>query len=95
MLNKIEKNSTMLKLKSLISDAIVEKTTLIAEHCYCEVIKDPITLEVYPYKLDGDFLICYDLQANQPYVINLNYVKKISHGNKKNLDVPKYLWIDK
>lgn len=84
----------MHKIKSLISDAIRNKNTLIAEHCYCEVIKDPITLEVYPYKLDGDFLICYDLKAAQPYVINLHYVKNITHGNLKDLKVPKYLWMD-
>lgn len=85
----------MHKIKSIISEAITKKTTLIAEHCYCEVITDPITLEVYPYKLDGDFLICYDLKAAQPYVINLNYVKNISHGKRKDIDVPRYLWIDK
>jgi hypothetical protein len=84
----------MHKIKSLISDAIRNKNTLIAEHCYCEVIKDPITLEVYPYKLDGDFLICYDLKVGQPYVINLHYVKNITHGKRKNIDVPKYLWMD-
>ena len=59
----------MREIKSLISEAIKNKNTLIAEHCYCEIIKEPITLEVYPYKLDGDFLICYDLSADQPYVI--------------------------
>jgi len=85
----------MNSIKSLISDAIMKKTTLIAEHCYCEAIKEPITVEVFPYKLDGDFLICYDLKADMPYAINLNYVKKISHGNNRDLKVPKYLWMDK
>jgi len=85
----------MHEIKSVISEAIRNKNTLIAEHCYCEVITDPITLEVYPYKLDGDFLICYDFSANQPYVINLNYVKKIVHGKRKDIDVPRYLWIEK
>jgi len=85
----------MHEMKSLISEAIKNKNTLIAEHCYCEVITDPITLEVYPYKLDGDFLICYDFSANQPYVINLHYVKKIVHGKRKDVQVPRYLWMEK
>ena len=47
------------KLKSVISHAIENNSTLIAEHYYCDIIKEPLTLEVYPYKLDGDFLVCY------------------------------------
>jgi len=77
------------KLKSVISHAIENNSTLIAEHYYCDIIKEPLTLEVYPYKLDGDFLVCYDLIADQPYVINLKYVINMTHGKKKDFIIPK------
>jgi hypothetical protein len=83
----------MKEIKSLIAEAIINKKTLIAEHRYCEAIVDPLTVEVWPYKLDGDFLVCYDITAGQPYAINLKYITKIRHGEKSDLEVPKQSWI--
>ncbi len=82
----------MNELKSLIAEAIINKKTLIAEHRYCEAIIDPLTVEVWPYKLDGDFLICWDIKASQPYAINLKYVTGLKHGEKTEHDIPKGSW---
>lgn len=78
----------MHKLKDEINHAIRNKSTVIAEHYYCEVLKEPLILEVYPYKLDGDFLICYDLKADMPYVIDLKQVIKLKAGEKRDLIIP-------
>jgi hypothetical protein len=78
----------MHEVKSEISTAIRNKHTLIFDHYYSEIIREPITLEVYPLKLDGDFLVCYDFQAEQPYAINLNSVIKMSRGEKTNFIIP-------
>lgn len=84
----------MHKLRSVILDAIKTKKTLIAEHRYCDVIEDPLTLEVYPYKLEGDFLICFDIEANQPYAINIERISSIKRGNN-NIKVPPYPFAEK
>lgn len=78
----------MNKLKSVITHAIKNDSTLITKHYYSDVIKEPLTLEVYPYILDGDFLVCYDLIADQPYAINLNNVITMDHGKKKDFVIP-------
>jgi hypothetical protein len=83
----------MNNLKSVIAEAIINKKTLIAEHRYCEAIIDPLTVEVWPYKLDGDFLICYDITAGQPYAINLKYITDLKHGDGKEVSVPKTPWL--
>lgn len=83
----------MKELKSLIAEAIKNKKTLIAEHRYCEAIVDPLTVEVWPYKLDGDFLVCYDIGAGQPYAINLKYITRMTHGDKKDVKAPIQPWL--
>ena len=83
----------MHKYKSLINRAIRIKRTLIAKHCYCDAIKDPIELEVYPYKIDGDFLVCYDLESDQPYAINIKNIVHLTEGNNKSLEIPDYGWM--
>lgn len=77
----------------MIESAIKSKSTLIAKHCYCEAITDPIELEVFPYKMDGDFLVCYDLEADQPYAIHLNNIYHLSEGKVITRDLPDYGWM--
>lgn len=80
-------------VKSVIHKAIEEKTTLMVEHLCREVCKEPLKVEVFPYKVDGDYLICYDLDDDQPYIINLNNLIKIDPTEKKFLTVPKECWL--
>jgi hypothetical protein len=83
----------MIVHKKIILEAIENKKTLIAEHRYCEAIVDPLTVEVWPYKLDGDFLVCYDIGAGQPYAIHLKYITRLSLGEKSDVEVPKQSWM--
>lgn len=83
----------MHKLRTMIDQAIKSKSTLIAKHCYCEVIKDPIELEIFPYKMDGDFLVCYDIVADQPYAIHLKNIVYLSEGKNQAKDFPDYGWM--
>ncbi|MBU4486659.1 MAG: hypothetical protein KKD38_06985 [Candidatus Delongbacteria bacterium] len=79
----------MEKYKNIVKRAIEKNMTLIAEQHYCEVIKDPLILEVYPYRFDGDFLVCYDVKAGQPHAIDMKSVTKIFPYRKKDDSVPK------
>ncbi len=74
--------------KELILEAIKNRRTLIAEHRYCETITDLLTVEVWPYRLDGDFLVCHDIKADQPYAINLGYVTKMQFGEARDIILP-------
>ncbi|MFA6653174.1 MAG: hypothetical protein WCS93_02425, partial [Candidatus Delongbacteria bacterium] len=64
----------MRELRSVIHEAISSESTLICKHYFSEIIREPLLLEILPVKLDGDFLVCYDLLARQPYAI---YLKNI------------------
>ena len=80
-------------IKAVIKKAMEEKTTLIAEHNCREISKEPLKVEVFPYKLDDDFLICYDIENDQPYIIDLRKVVKIIQTDKMFPSVPKQCWL--
>lgn len=67
----------MLRHKNLIHKAINTNMTLLAEHSYSDQINELIILEVYPYKIDGEYLICYDVKGKQPYALNMARVRNL------------------
>jgi len=80
-------------LRSAIYEAISSGNTLICDHYFSEIIREPLILEVFPVKLDGDFLVCYDLLARQPYAIDLKNIIMIKCGQKRKPDIPEHFRI--
>lgn len=85
----------MRKLRSAIYDAISSGNTLVCDHYFSEIIREPLMLEVFPVKLDGDFLICYDLLARQPYAIDLKNIIMVRSGQQRKPDIPELYTISK
>ena len=85
----------MRKLRSAIYDAISSGNTLVCDHYFSEIIREPLMLEVFPVKLDGDFLICYDLLARQPYAIDLKNIIMVRSGQQRKPDIPELYPISK
>ncbi len=80
----------MRKLRSAIYEAISSGNTLICDHYFSEIIREHLILEVFPIKLDGGFLICYDLSARQPYAIYLKNIIMVRCGQQRKPDIPEY-----
>ncbi|MDD4205553.1 MAG: hypothetical protein PHH55_05695 [Candidatus Delongbacteria bacterium] len=83
----------MRELRSVIYEAISSGNTLICDHYFSEIIREPLILEVFPVKLDGDFLVCYDLLARQPYAIYLKNIIMVKNGQKRKPDIPEHYCI--
>lgn len=80
----------MRELRSVIHKAISSGNTLICDHYFSEIIREPLILEVFPVKFDGDFLICYDLIARQPYAIDLKNIIMLKTGQKRKPEIPEH-----
>lgn len=80
----------MPELRSVISEAMRTGSTLICDHYFSEIMREPLLLEIFPVKLDGDFLICYDLVAGQPYAIDLKNIIMLKNGKKRKPDIPEH-----